>query len=98
MNKERGAANVRLTASPADPIADAEIQPFLPTLPLPAATKRRLAPSAFHIACFHLVPDKQWPDMWRILLPNGRLWGMLNKSGAKDALARMERRRPRVRR
>ena len=96
---ECGAANVRLTASPADPIADAEIQPPLPTLPLPAATKRRpCAPSAFQIACFHLVPDKHWPDMWQILLPNGRLSGMLNKSRAKDALARMERRRPRVQR
>jgi hypothetical protein len=91
MNMECGAANVRLTASPADPIADAEIQPPLPTLPLPAGTKRRpCAPSAFQIACFHLVPDKHWPDMWRILRQAARRRRIRGRRSAQlsDAILR----------
>jgi hypothetical protein len=32
-----------------------------------------------------IVPDRQWPGMWRVQLPNGYLSDMVNRSRAKDA-------------
>jgi len=32
-----------------------------------------------------IVPDQQWPGMWRVLLPNGCLSDIVNRSRAKDA-------------
>lgn len=32
-----------------------------------------------------VVPDRHWPGMWRVLLPNGYLSDMANRTRAKDA-------------
>jgi len=32
-----------------------------------------------------IVPDQQWPGMWRVQLPNGYLSDIVNRSRAKDA-------------
>jgi hypothetical protein len=32
-----------------------------------------------------IVPDKQWPGMWRVQLPDGHLSDVVNRSRAKDA-------------
>jgi hypothetical protein len=94
ITEESGVADVRFTGSRIGLIVDPGIQPSPGTSP---ATKRRPSePSSIHVACFHLIPDQHWPGMWRILLPSGRLSGMLNKSRATDALARIEGRLPRV--
>jgi len=37
-----------------------------------------------------IVPDSKYPNMYRIVLPDGRLSDMLNLSRAKDASARFE--------
>jgi hypothetical protein len=34
-----------------------------------------------------IEPDKIWPGMWRVRLPDGHLTDMLNLSRAKDAAA-----------
>jgi hypothetical protein len=34
-----------------------------------------------------IEPDKTWPGMWRVRLPDGHLTDMLNLSRAKDAAA-----------
>jgi hypothetical protein len=97
IKEESGAADVRFTGSPIGSIVDAGIQPSPGTSPLRAAAKRPPSErSTIHVACYHLIPDQHWPGMWRILLPSGRLLGMLNKSRATDALARIEGRQPRV--
>ena len=36
-----------------------------------------------------VVPDSQWPGMWRIAWPDGRLSDMVNLSRAKDAAGPM---------
>ena len=36
-------------------------------------------------AIVRIVPDKTWPDMWRVRLPDGRLTDMVNESRARDA-------------
>ena len=33
----------------------------------------------------NIVPDQQWPGMWRVQLPNGHLSDIVNRSRAKDA-------------
>jgi hypothetical protein len=33
----------------------------------------------------NIVPDQQWPGMWRVQLPNGHLSDIVNCSRAKDA-------------
>ena len=35
------------------------------------------------VAC--VVPDDQWPHMWRVRMPDGRLTDMVNRTRAKDA-------------
>jgi hypothetical protein len=40
----------------------------------------------------HLVQDQQFPNMWRIAFPDGRLSIMVNITRAKDALALAKRR------
>ena len=42
-----------------------------------------------------LVADQHWPNMWRIVFPDGRLSDMLNITRAKDALTRAQRSRQR---
>ena len=37
-----------------------------------------------------IVPDSKYPNMYRIVLPDGRLSDMLNLSRAKDTAARFE--------
>jgi hypothetical protein len=39
-----------------------------------------------------LVLDPDWPDMWRLLLPNGQLTDMVNLTRAKDARSYLSRR------
>jgi hypothetical protein len=34
-----------------------------------------------------IEPDREWPGMWRVRMPDGRLTDMLNLSRAKDAAA-----------
>ncbi len=41
-----------------------------------------------------VVPDTQWPDMWRIVLPDGQLSDMVNLTRAKDAAAAIAERGP----
>src|SRR5215813_9491510 len=38
-----------------------------------------------------IVPDSKYPNMYRIVLPDGRLSDMLNLSRAQDAAARFEK-------
>jgi hypothetical protein len=33
----------------------------------------------------HIVPDADWPGMWRVRMPDGTLSDMVNKSRAKYA-------------
>jgi hypothetical protein len=35
-------------------------------------------------ALAHIVPDKTYPGMWRVLRPDGSLSDMVNKTRAKD--------------
>ena len=35
-------------------------------------------------ALAHVVPDKTYPGMWRVLRPDGSLSDMVNKTRAKD--------------
>jgi len=35
-------------------------------------------------ALVHVVPDKTYPGMWRVLRPEGSLSDMVNKTRAKD--------------
>jgi hypothetical protein len=37
-----------------------------------------------------VVPDADWPGMWRVRMPDGRLTDMVNLSRAKDALRALE--------
>ena len=37
--------------------------------------------------CCAIEPDKTWPGMWRVRLPDGYLTEMVNLSRAKDAAA-----------
>ena len=32
-----------------------------------------------------IVPDKHWPNMWRVQLPNGKFSDMTSRTRAKDA-------------
>lgn len=32
-----------------------------------------------------IVPDTEWPGMWRVRMPDGRLSDMVNLTRAKDA-------------
>jgi hypothetical protein len=41
-----------------------------------------------------VVPDSQWPGMWRIAWPDGRLSDMVNLSRAKDAAESIVERGP----
>ena len=34
-----------------------------------------------------IEPDREWPGMWRVRLPDGHLTDMVNLSRAKDAAA-----------
>jgi hypothetical protein len=46
----------------------------------------RLYRQGSHQPLLGVVPDQTYPGiMWRVLLPDGRLSGMLNKARAKDA-------------
>jgi len=36
-----------------------------------------------------IVPDQQWPGIWRVQLPNGFLSDIVNRSRAKDAALRV---------
>jgi hypothetical protein len=47
----------------------------------PAATKR--------LSVTRIVPDKRWPGMYRLRLPDGSLSDMANLTRAKDALAEL---------
>jgi hypothetical protein len=47
----------------------------------PAATKR--------LSVTRIVPDKRWPGMYRLRLPDGSLTDMVNLTRAKDALAEL---------
>src|SRR5262245_13973247 len=42
----------------------------------------------------NIVPDRRWPDMWRIARPDGHLSDMLNLTRAKDAAALIAERGP----
>jgi hypothetical protein len=33
----------------------------------------------------NIIPDRQWPGMWRVLLPNGYLSDIVNQSRAKES-------------
>lgn len=33
----------------------------------------------------HVVPDDKWPNMWRVLWPDGKTSDMVNLTRAKDA-------------
>jgi hypothetical protein len=35
-------------------------------------------------ALAHIVPDKTYPGMWRVVRPDGSLSDMVNKTRAKD--------------
>jgi hypothetical protein len=49
-------------------------------------------PPASDKAGITLVRDPDWPDMWRLRLPNGQLTDMVNLTRAKDARRSLSRR------
>jgi hypothetical protein len=58
-----------------------------------AAAQPALAPDSFAVSSIPpLVQDQQFPNMWRIAFPDGRLSIMVNITRAKDALALAKRR------
>jgi hypothetical protein len=43
----------------------------------------------FAITRWRVIPDKHWPGMYRLRLPDGSLTDMVNLTRARDALAEL---------
>jgi hypothetical protein len=51
---------------------------------LPAGEVFKICTMTNTKALAHIVPDKTYPGMWRVLRPDGSLSDMVNRTRAKD--------------